>query len=106
MPSTEVTVNLEKALKITLKTGKIIIGSKRTLKALKFNNAKLIILANNCKKEIRDEIYHLLSLGDGIKHYEYSGNSHDLGYLCGKPYMVSVIAIQNPGDSNILEIAN
>jgi ribosomal protein L30E len=32
-------------------------------------------------------------------------DSLDLGVLCGKPFSVSVIVINDPGDSKILELA-
>ena len=33
--------------------------------------------------------------------YTFEGSSVELGSICGKPFTVSVLIIQEPGDSNI-----
>ena len=47
------------------------------------------------------EIYSNLS---EIPVHIFDGSSVDLGSICGKPFTVSVLVIQEPGDSNILEL--
>ena len=41
-------IDEDNAIKIALKTGEVIIGSKRSIKSLIANKAKLIIKASNC----------------------------------------------------------
>ena len=40
----------------------------------------------------------------GTKIYEFKGTSWELGEIVGKPFMVSAIAVIEPGDSKILEM--
>ena len=35
--------------------------------------------------------------------HQYNGNNIELGTACGKLHRVGVLAIKNPGDSDILE---
>ncbi|MHA1269697.1 MAG: 50S ribosomal protein L30e [Candidatus Helarchaeota archaeon] len=98
-------VNLENALRITLKTGKVIIGSKKSLKAIKQGKVQMVIKASNCPPHIvSDIIKYCTEFEPKIDIYEFKGSSWDLGFLCGKPYMISVLGIISPGDSEITKL--
>ncbi|MHA1298301.1 MAG: 50S ribosomal protein L30e [Candidatus Helarchaeota archaeon] len=97
-------IDEDTAIKIALKTGKVIIGSKRTIKSLILNNAKMIIKASNCPSKISEELNYYSKLTN-IKLHTYKGSSLDLGFVCGKPFMISTIAIEEAGDSDILKLS-
>jgi len=95
-------IDLEKALRITLKTGKVIIGSKRTLKAVKLGKVQMVIKANNCPEYIASDVYkYCQEFEPKIKIIEYNGSSWDLGFICGKPFMISLLGIVSVGDSEL-----
>ena len=96
-------VNLEKALRMAIKTGKVIFGSKRSLDAIRRGRARLVILAKESPEEIKQEVEYYCKLSK-IPLYVFDGSSIDLGTLCGKPFMVSTLAIIDPGDSDILKL--
>ncbi|AHF79724.1 MULTISPECIES: 50S ribosomal protein L30e [Thermococcus] len=91
-------------LRKALETGKVVIGSNKTVKLAKIGGAKLIIVAKNAPKEVKDDIYYYAKLSN-IPVYEYEGTSVDLGTLLGKPFVVASLAIVDPGESNILALA-
>ncbi|NJE07340.1 50S ribosomal protein L30e [Thermococcus sp. M39] len=91
-------------LRKALETGKVVIGSNKTVKLAKIGGAKLIIVAKNAPKEVKDDIYYYAKLSN-IPVYEYEGTSVDLGTLLGKPFVVASLAIIDPGESNILALA-
>ena len=98
-------IDLENALRITLKTGKVIIGSKRSLKAIKQGQIQMIIKSNNCPENISNDIYkYCTQYEPKIDIYEFNGSSWDLGFLCGKPYMISILGIISTGDSEIAKL--
>jgi large subunit ribosomal protein L30e len=70
---------------------------------MKNGEAKLVIVSDNCPRDERDDIESYSKLS-GIKIHRYSGTSWDLGELVGKPFMVSAIAVVEPGDSKILKM--
>jgi len=84
-------------------TGKVILGSDKSLKALKLGHAKLVILASNCPDIVRADIEHYSKLAN-IPVHVYQGDSTELGLACGKPFLVSVITVLDPGSSSILNI--
>jgi len=97
-------IDVDKALRIAIKSGKIIIGSKRTLEDMKKGRTKLIIVASNTPSEISQDVEYYAKLSK-VPIYIYQGSSWDLGSVCGKPFMVSTLAITDPGDSDILKLA-
>ncbi len=91
-------MNIDRALQVAVKTGKVLIGSNETLKAVKRGQAKLVILASNCPKHVRAEVE------TKVKTFNYSGTSTDLGATCGKPYAIAALAVAHLGESDILAV--
>ncbi|EGW01315.1 60S ribosomal protein L30 [Cricetulus griseus] len=61
---------------------------------------KLVILTNNCPALRKSEKeYYAMLAKTGVHHY--SGNNIELGTACGKYYRVCLLAIIDPGDSDI-----
>ncbi len=95
--------DIERELVNALKTGTVILGSRKTLKHLKLGRAKAVIVAANAPPELRSDILYYARLG-GIPVYVYPGTSVELGAVCGKPFTVASLAIIDPGSSRILEL--
>ncbi len=97
------TINVDKAIYSAVKTGKVVLGSKRTLNLLKMGKTKLVVVASNIPKDLREVIDYYTKL-TSIPVYTYKGTSIELGRLCGKPFPIMMIAVRDPGDSNIMEL--
>ncbi|OYT46083.1 MAG: 50S ribosomal protein L30e [Desulfurococcales archaeon ex4484_42] len=97
------TLSLENEIKTLLKTGKVIIGARKSIKALKLGKAKAVIIASLIPKYIEEDVKYYAKLG-GIKIIRYKGSSYELGTLCGKPFPITTIAVLDPGESRILEV--
>ena len=87
-------MDVEKVLKRALK-GKVYLGSKRTIKALKRKEAKLVVISSNCPKEIREKIEKYRG---NVPILVYPGTNMELGALCGKPFSVSSLAVIDSED--------
>ena len=96
-------IDVNKAIATTAKTGKIQIGASSALKSIKVKKARLIIVASNCPKSIREDVEYYCKLSE-MSVSIYNGSSSDLGAVCGKPFEVSVLTVRETGDSNILKI--
>jgi len=96
-------VDVDKAISLAVKTGKVVLGTKRTLRQIKHGKTKLVIISANCPKEIREEVLYYGKISN-IPVYTYPGTSWDLGTVCGRPHMVACMAVEQPGDSNILKL--
>ncbi|MEM2890003.1 MAG: 50S ribosomal protein L30e [Candidatus Hadarchaeum sp.] len=94
-------VELSKKISQAVATGKVIIGTRRSLKALKSGQAKLIIVASNCAPEALEDAKYYSHLS-GVELRVYGGDSTSLGLACGKPFSVDMLVVLDPGDSNIL----
>ena len=97
-------IDVNKAIFAAVKTGKITLGSKRTIEAARTGKAKLIIIASNCPSPVRRGIEYYARLSN-IPVYIYGSSNIDLGIACRKPFTVTAIAIKEPGDSEVLKLA-
>ncbi len=82
-------------------TGKVVIGAAQSIKILKRGQAKLVVAASNCEQNILADVKHYAALAN-VPIHMFGGTSENLGLACGKPFLVSVLVIVNPGSSNIL----
>ena len=96
-------VDINKAIASTVKTGKVWFGANNAIKNAKMGKARLVIVAENCPEDIREDIEYYCKFSK-IPMIIYKGTSLDLGAACGKPFMVSALTIREPGDSDILKI--
>lgn len=94
---------VNKAIYSAVKTGKVVLGTRRTLNLLKMGKTKMVVVASNIPKDLRDLIDYYTKL-TSIPVYTYKGTSIELGRVCGKPFPVMMMAIREPGDSNIMEL--
>ncbi|TFG20437.1 MAG: 50S ribosomal protein L30e [Promethearchaeota archaeon] len=97
--------DIDTNIKVAYKTGKIIYGKKQVLKELRQNPFKMLIIANNCPKELENQLNYYNSLmKNKLFIHKYKGSSWDLGLACAKPYMISVIGVIDSGDSDLLSL--
>merc|ERR1711990_538037 len=97
---TSETINQKLAL--VFKSGKANLGYRSVKKCIRRGAAQLIFIANNCPTIRKQEIEYLCML-QSIKMVHYVGNNNELGTACGKMHRVSLMAIVDPGDSDILQ---
>lgn len=93
--------NINSKLQLVMKSGKTNLGYKSTIKALRLNKAKMIIIASNTPAVRKSEMEYYAMLAKCAVH-QYSGNNSELGTACGKFFRVSSVAILEAGDSDIL----
>ncbi len=94
-------MDIELQIRTAIKTGDVRIGAKQALKACAGGDAKLLIFSNNCPPEIHQAVSH-----HKVPQFTYKGGSIELGSASGKPFIISVMAIVSPGDSNVLELTS
>lgn len=95
--------DVNRELQKVVSSGKILLGSKETIKALRRKGAKIVIHASNCPEEIKKVFKDKRENGE-ITIYEYPANSFELGLACGKPYAVASLCITETGASEILRL--
>ncbi len=88
------------SLRRAIKTGNVILGQNETAVCIEEKKAKLVVMAENCPIAFRKKIEER----EDTSLYIYEGSSVQLGRACGKPFMVSALAIVEPGESDILSI--
>lgn len=97
-------IDINKQIQIVVKTGNVSFGLKEAVDAARFAKAKLVILASNCPSVYRESILQYAKQS-AVPVYDYSGTSVDLGGACTKRFVVAALTIREPGDSEILKLA-
>ncbi len=96
-------MDVNKEIGQAVDTGKVILGTDKSLKAIKLGQAKLVIVSSNCPSGVLADIKRYGELAN-IPVHIFGKDSAELGVACCKPFLVSVLAVLEPGDSNILSL--
>jgi|Deesub1362A_J573_1020465.scaffolds.fasta_scaffold00194_51 large subunit ribosomal protein L30e len=96
-------VNVDRAIRVAVDTGDVLMGERETLKAVKNGECKLVIVASNCPSNLREDLERFAKIS-GVQIYEYKGSSLDLGAVCGRPHVISMLGVKEAGDSDIFEL--
>ena len=92
-------INVDRALRSSIRTGNVMLGSNRTVEAGLGGQAKLIVYSLDCPAEVRMQLETM-----DLPVYGYQGDGKDLGSACGKPSPVPALAVIEPGDSEIMAL--
>lgn len=96
-------IDFENELKIALKTGKVKLGTRSSLRLAKTGKAKLIVIAKDAPESISKDLTYYCKLS-GTSMYVYPDTAWSLAGACGKPHIVSSLSILEPGDSEVLRV--
>jgi len=96
-------IDIDKAIATAVKTGKVSFGANAAIQSAKTGKAKMIILAANCPKDIKEEIEYNCKLSK-VPVMTYKGASMDLAAVCNKLFIISALSIRETGDSEILKV--
>ena len=95
--------SIDHELRIAISTGRVSLGSKTAMREIRRGRPKMAIISLNCPAEMKEKIENYGRLSN-IPVLSHQKDSFDLGLLCGKPFPVSAIVINDPGDSRILTL--
>ena len=98
-------IDVNKAIAAAVKTGKVSFGTNAAVQSAKTGKAKMIVLAANCPKDIKEDIEYYGKLSK-VPVLAYKGASMDLAEVCNKPFIISAVSIRETGDSEILKAAD
>jgi len=93
-------MDINKALRTAISTGKVYFGLEESKKALKKGEAKLVIVSSNCPNQYLE----VLNKHKKSSRHNFQGTNVELGTACGKPFPISVLTVVKPGKSNIMQL--
>ncbi len=88
------------SLRRAIKTGDVILGQNNTEKCINEGKAQMVVIAANCPENFKSQLLHY----ENLFIHTFDGSSMALGKACGKPFMVSTLAIVSAGESDILSL--
>lgn len=96
-------MDIGREIRKAAETGRVMIGTEKSIKTMKTGEAKLVIVAENAPQKTREDIEYYSQLS-GIRIRTFEGSGMELGTLCGKPFVISVVAVISAGESNVLMV--
>lgn len=84
---------VDKDIKNALAENALIIGFDAVVRAVKAGNVAKVFAASNIPKIKHDELKHYCEISD-IPFEELSYNNEELGILCKKQYLITVVALK------------
>ncbi len=79
-------------IKKHLDSGKITLGTERTIKELKKGTLSKVFLSSNCPKEVIEDIAHYSGIAS-VEVVTLSLPNDELGVTCKKPFAVSMLGL-------------
>jgi len=96
-------IDMDKAIATAVKTGKVSFGANAALQNAKTGKAKIIILAANCPKDIKEQVEYYGKISK-VPVMTYKNSAIDLAAVCNKLFVISALSIRETGDSEILKV--
>ncbi|MCX6681931.1 MAG: 50S ribosomal protein L30e [Methanoregula sp.] len=93
-------MDFNSSLRRAIKTGTVILGQHNTQKSIQEGKVQIVVIAQNCPEKFRTQ----LKSYQNLFIHTFEGSSVALGKACGKPFMVSTLAVVDPGESDILSL--
>jgi len=85
-------MSLVKTVRTAVDSGNVILGTKQTLKEVISGDAKFIVVASNCEKNSKEDLLRYAKIS-GVEVQDFDGSGVELGEVCGKPYIISMLAV-------------
>ena len=95
-------MDVDRGIRVAVDTGDVTLGSEKSIQSLKLGKGQLVVVAANAPKELIEDVEYYANLPE-IPFVVYDGTSVDLGSVCGKPFTVATLIVNDPGDSTILD---
>ena len=87
-----------------VESGEVDLGERITMKKAMLGQGKLVVLASNAPAGKVTDIHRYAALSS-MPVVEFIGTSMELGSICGKPFPVSMMMVNEVGNSTILDMA-
>ena len=95
-------MDVDRGIRVAVDTGDVTLGSEKSIQSLKLGKGQLAVVAENAPKDIIEDVEYYANLSE-IPFIVYDGSSVDLSSVCGKPFTVATLIVNDPGDSTILD---
>ncbi len=79
-------------IKKLLKTDKLVLGTKATIKQLRQGKLASVVLSLNCPEDVEKEINHYAKIAK-VKSSKINLPNDELGTFCKKQFSISVLGI-------------
>lgn len=98
------TDNMTTALPLAMRTGKYIVGFKRTIKSVITKQARCLVLSSNFPSTKRKQLEYYSVLAGGIPIIFHEANNTELGSIVEKGHRIGCISILDQGEADLIPV--
>jgi large subunit ribosomal protein L30e len=95
-------MDVGKELRRAVDSGKVLFGMRETKKSILKGSAQMVIISANARANEKETVERLCEVA-GIPFFLFNAPALQVGGICGKPFVVSFMAVEKPGKSRVLE---
>lgn len=95
-------MDLKRSIRMAVDTGKVVVGTDKSLKLALNGGTKAIVVAQNCPDTVKQDFAKYCGISR-IKVIEFPGSSVELGTVCGRPHPIAAMSVLEAGNSDIME---
>ena len=59
-------MDINRAIRVAVDTGNVVLGTKQAIKNIKHGEGQLVIIADNCAKDVREDIFYYTQLSETV----------------------------------------
>lgn len=96
-------IDANKEIRRAVDTGKTVMGVRESEKNILSGKSKLVIISENIPEDVSERIESLCKTSE-IAFYKYKGTSISLGSVCGKPFPIAAMSIEDVGKSKVSKL--
>ena len=85
-------MGVEKEIKDAMKEGRLVMGSNSVIRGIKLGKIETVIYASNIPENKKRDLSYYSNIS-AFNMKMFSGNSAELGELCGKPFSILMVGI-------------
>ena len=96
--------DVSREIRRAVDTGKVIFGAKQSEKSLKNGSGKLLVIAGNIPNLAKEKLVLFADVSK-VRVLNFEGTGLELGSVCGKPFTITSMVVEEEGKSKVLETA-
>ena len=96
-------VDAKREIRRAVDTGRVVFGVRQSEKSVLGGKGALVVVSLDSPVTVKEKIRNLGKTCN-VPVFEFEGTGLSLGSVCGKPFVISTLTVEETGKSRVLDI--
>jgi len=96
-------IDTKREIRRAVDTGKVVFGFRQSEKSVLSGKSALVVVSVDSPQTAKEKIRNLGKTCK-VPVFEFDGTGLSLGAVCGKPFVISTMTVEDTGKSRVLDI--